>query len=298
MSLLIVGSIALDNIETPFGKVVHSLGGSAIFTSMASKNFCKSSIMGIVGKDFPKEHFMLLEENGINTQDIKVTFGKTFHWSGKYNDFNKAETLDTQLNVFANFDPQLCEDNKNCDYVFLGNIDPVLQLRVLKQMSNAKITACDTMNFWISGSKSKLLEVINNVDILFINEDELRMLTGVHNIFEAAQKAKELNPKLIVVKRGEYGSFAYSDEFIFFAPVYPVRKVVDPTGAGDSFAGGFMGYLASAGNFEETTIKNAMIYGTVTASFNVESFSVDRLKKISIDDILARKEIIERSIRF
>lgn len=298
MSLLIVGSIALDNIETPFGKVVHSLGGSAIFTSMASKNFCKSSIMGIVGKDFPKEHFMLLEENGINTQDIKVTFGKTFHWSGKYNDFNKAETLDTQLNVFANFDPQLCEDNKNCDYVFLGNIDPVLQLRVLKQMNNAKITACDTMNFWISGSKSKLLEVINNVDILFINEDELRMLTGVHNIFEAAQKAKELNPKLIVVKRGEYGSFAYSDEFIFFAPVYPVRKVVDPTGAGDSFAGGFMGYLASAGNFEETTIKNAMIYGTVTASFNVESFSVDRLKKISIDDILARKEIIERSIRF
>ena len=298
MSLLIVGSIALDNVETPFGKVVHSLGGSAIFTSMASKNFCKSSIMGIVGKDFPKEHFMLLEENGINTQDIKVTFGKTFHWSGKYNDFNKAETLDTQLNVFANFDPQLCEDNKNCDYVFLGNIDPVLQLRVLKQMNNAKITACDTMNFWISGSKSKLLEVINNVDILFINEDELRMLTGVHNIFKAAQKAKELNPKLIVVKRGEYGSFAYSDEFIFFAPVYPVRKVVDPTGAGDSFAGGFMGYLASVGNFKETTIKNAMIYGTVTASFNVESFSVDGLKKISIDDILARKEIIERSIRF
>lgn len=298
MSLLIVGSIALDNIETPFGKVVLSLGGSAIFTSMASKNFCKSSIIGIVGKDFSKEHFLLLEENGINTQDIKVTFGKTFQWSGKYNDFNKAETLDTQLNVFANFDPQLCEDNKNCDYVFLGNIDPVLQLRVLRQMNNAKITACDTMNFWISGSKSKLLEVINNVDILFINEDELRMLTGVHNIFEAAQKAKELNPKLIVVKRGEYGSFAYSDEFIFFAPVYPVRKVVDPTGAGDSFAGGFMGYLASTGNFKETTIKNAMIYGTITASFNVESFSVNRLKKISIDDILARKEIIEKSIRF
>ncbi|RLC56988.1 MAG: sugar kinase [Candidatus Cloacimonadota bacterium] len=298
MSLLIVGSIALDNVETPHGNVVHSLGGSAIFTSMVSKNFCKSNIVGIVGEDFPKEHFALLAGNDIDTKDLKVIPGKTFHWSGKYSDYNKAETLDTQLNVFANFDPQLCEDNKNCDYLFLGNIDPVLQLRVLKQMNNAKITACDTMNFWISGSKSKLLEVINNVDILFINEDELRMLTGVHNIFEAAQKAKELNPKLIVVKRGEYGSFAYSDEFIFFAPVYPVRKVVDPTGAGDSFAGGFMGYLASAGNFEETTIKNAMIYGTVTASFNVESFSVDKLKKIGIDDILARKEIIERSIRF
>ncbi|MCD6177335.1 MAG: sugar kinase, partial [Candidatus Cloacimonetes bacterium] len=289
-------SIALDNVETPYGKVVHSLGGSAIFTSMASKNFCKSNIVGIVGEDFPKEHLKLLADNEIDTQDLKVVSGKTFHWVGKYNDLNKAETLNTQLNVFADFDPQLCEENKNCDYLFLGNIDPILQLRVLKQMDKTKLTACDTMNFWISGSRSKLVEVIKNVDILFINEDELRMLTNVHNIFEAAQKAKEIGPKLIVVKRGEYGSFAYSDEFIFFASVYPVRKVIDPTGAGDSFAGGFMGYLASIGNFEETTIKNAMIFGTVTASFNVESFSVDRLKEISIDDILARKKILGKSI--
>ena len=298
MSLLIVGSIALDNVETPFGKVVKSLGGSAIFTSMASKNFCRSSIVGIVGEDFPEEHFELLAENNINTKDLKVTSGKTFHWSGKYNDLNKAETLDTQLNVFADFNPQLCEDNKNCDYLFLGNIDPVLQLRVLKQMNNAKITACDTMNFWISGSRSKLIEVINNVDILFINEDELRMLTEVHNIFEAAQIAKEMGPKLIVIKRGEYGSFAYSNEFIFFVPVYPITKVFDPTGAGDSFAGGFMGYLASVENFEENTIKNAMIFGTVTASFNVESFSVDKLKKINMDDILTRKNELRKSILF
>ncbi len=298
MSLLIVGSIALDNIETPFGKVDLSLGGSAIFTSMASKNFCKSSIVGIVGDDFPKKYFELLGKNEIDTQDLKLAPGRTFHWSGKYNDLNKAETLDTQLNVFADFDPQLCDDNKKCDYLFLGNIDPVLQLKVLEQMDNTKITACDTMNFWISGAKSKLLKVINNVDILFINEDELRMLTDVQNIFEAAKKAKKMGPQLIVVKRGEYGSFAYSDEFIFFAPVYPVRKVIDPTGAGDSFAGGFMGYLASQGNFEEITIKNAMIFGTITASFNVESFSVDRLKEISMNDILARKEVIEKSIRF
>ena len=297
MSLLIVGSIALDNVETPFGKVIHSLGGSAIFTSMVSKNFCKSSVVGIVGEDFPKDHFELLAENEINTEDLMVVPGKTFHWSGKYNDLNKAETLDTQLNVFADFNPELCENNKNCDYVFLGNIDPVLQLRVLKQMDSAKVIACDTMNFWISGSRPKLLEVIDNVDILFINEDELRMLTGLQNIFEAVQKAKEMGPKLIVVKRGEYGSFAYSDDFIFFAPVYPVKKVIDPTGAGDSFAGGFMGYLTSIGNFEETTIKNAMIYGTVTASFNVESFSIDRLREISMKDILARKEIMERSIQ-
>ena len=296
MSLLIVGSVAMDKIETPYGKVDHSLGGSAIFTSMASKNFCKSSIVGIVGEDFPKEHFDLLIKNKIDTQDLKLISGRTFHWSGKYNDLNKAETLDTQLNVFADFDPQLCDDNKKCDYVFLGNIDPVLQLKVLKQMNNTKITACDTMNFWISSVKSKLLEVINNVDILFINEDELRMLTDIYNIFNAANKAKEMGPKLVVVKRGEYGSFAYADDFIFFTPVYPVKKVIDPTGAGDSFAGGFMGYLASVGNFEETTIKNAMIFGTVTASYNVESFSVDRLKEINMTDILARKEKIERSI--
>ncbi len=298
MSLLIVGSIALDNVETPFGKVIHSLGGSAIFTSMASKNFCKSSVVGIVGEDFPKEHFELLAENEINTKDLMVVPGKTFHWSGKYNDLNKAETLDTQLNVFADFNPKLCNNNKNCEYVFLGNIDPVLQLRVLKQIDRTKVIACDTMNFWISGSKPALLEVIDNVDILFINEDELRMLTGVQNVFEAVQKAKEMGPELIVVKRGEYGSFAYSNDFIFFAPVYPVKKVIDPTGAGDSFAGGFMGYLTSVGNFEETTIKNAMIYGTVIASFNVESFSIDRLREISMNDILARKEIMERSIRF
>jgi len=298
MSLLIVGSIALDNVETPYGKVVNSLGGSAIFTSMASKNFCRSSIVGVVGKDFPKKHFELLTKNEIITKDLKVVSGKTFHWSGKYNDLNKAETLDTQLNVFADFDPQLCEENKNCDYLFLGNIDPVLQLRVLKQMNDTKITACDTMNFWITGAEADLIEVIKNVDILFINEDELRMLTNVHNIFEAAQKAREMGPKLIVVKRGEYGSFAYSDDFIFFTPVYPVRKVIDPTGAGDSFAGGFMGYLASIGNFEETTIKNAMIFGTITASFNVESFSVDRLKEININDIITRKEVLGKSILF
>jgi len=297
MSLLIVGSIALDNVETPYGKVEQSLGGSAIFTSMASKNFCKSSIVGIVGEDFPQEHYDLLKKNKISTKDLKSVPGRTFHWSGKYNDINKAETLDTQLNVFADFDPQLCDENKKCDYLFLGNIDPVLQLRVLKQLKETKVTACDTMNFWISGARDKLMEVISMVDILFINEDELRMLTNIQNIFRAAEAAKKMGPKFIVVKRGEYGSFVYSNEFIFFTPVYPVKKVIDPTGAGDSFAGGFMGYLTSVGNCNESTIKNAMIFGTITASFNVESFSVDRLREINMQDILARSEIIRRSIQ-
>jgi sugar/nucleoside kinase (ribokinase family) len=298
MSLLIVGSIALDNIETPFGKVDHSLGGSAIFTSMASKNFCKSSIVGIVGDDFPKKHFELLAKNGINTEDIKIIPGKTFQWSGKYNDLNKPETLDTQLNVFSNFDPLLSEKNKKCDYLFLGNIDPILQLKVLQQMNSPRITACDTMNFWISRSKEALLEVIKRVDILFINEEELRMLTDIRNIFKAVKKAKKLGPQLIVVKRGEYGSFAYTNDFIFFAPAFPVEEAVDPTGAGDSFAGGFMGYIAAARNFEESTIKNAMIFGTIAASFNVESFSVEKLKEIDMNDILERKELLEKSILF
>jgi len=297
MSLLIVGSIALDNVETPYGKVERSLGGSAIFTSMASKNFCKCSIVGIVGEDFPQKYFKLLKKNEIDTKDLKSVSGRTFHWSGKYNDFNKAETLDTQLNVFADFDPQLCNDSKKCAYLFLGNIDPVLQLRVLEQLKNTKITACDTMNFWISGARDKLLEVVSMVDILFINEDELRMLTSIQNIFKAAEAAKKMGPKFIIVKRGEYGSFAYSNEFIFFTPVYPVTKVIDPTGAGDSFAGGFMGYLASTGNCDEVTIKNAMIFGTITASFNVESFSIDRLREINMQDISARSEIIRRSIQ-
>lgn len=297
MSLLIVGSIALDNVKTPFGEVKKSLGGSAIYTSIVSKHFCKSHIIGIVGEDFSKDHITLLTKNNIDIKGLKVVPGKTFHWSGVYNDMNKAETLDTQLNVFANFDPELSDDNRRCEYLFLGNIDPVLQLKVLEQMNKPKITACDTMNFWISGSLSKLLEVISRVDILFINEDEIRMLTKEHNIFEASQKVLKLGPKFIVVKRGEYGSFAYAEDFIFFAPVYPVRRVVDPTGAGDSFAGGFMGYLASCGDLNETAVKNAMMFGTVTASCNVESFSIDRLQEISKDDILVRKEILERSIR-
>jgi len=298
MSLLVVGSIALDDVQTPFGKVERSLGGSAIYASMISKNFIQTNIVGIVGKDFPKEYFDLLDKNNINTKDIKVVPGKTFHWSGVYNDMNRAETIDTQLNVFADFDPQLCEDNRNCEYLFLGNIDPDLQLNVLTQMKRPKLIACDTMNFWIAGSRLKLLEVISKVNILFINEDELRMLTNEKNIFQAAQRALEYGPEYVIVKRGEYGAFAYSENYIFFMPAFPVRKVMDPTGAGDSFAGGFMGYLASCDTVNNEMIKKAMMYGTVAASFNVESFSVDRLKKISKHEILKRQKVLEKYMKF
>ena len=298
MSLVIVGSIAFDGVKTPYGEVDKVLGGSAIYASMASKHFCKTHIVGVVGEDFSKCHFDMLQKNEIGYEGLEVVPGKTFYWKGVYNDMNRAETLDTQLNVFANFDPRIPSDYRKCEYLLLGNIDPELQLRVLNQMHNTKITACDTMNFWIEGKREKLLEVIAKIDILFLNDDEVKMLTGEINIFAAAEAAGKLGPKLIVIKRGEYGSLAVTKNFIFFAPVYPVKNVIDPTGAGDSFAGGFMGHLAAHKKYNKTSIKKSMIYGAVMASFNIESFSLNRLEEIKMENIEARKESVIKSIKF
>ena len=298
MSLLIVGSIALDSVITPFGARKDILGGSTVYTSMASKSFCKTNIVGVVGEDFPNEHIELLESNKIDTEGMAIAAGKTFRWRGVYNDLNQAETLDTQLNVFAEFNPSIPDNYKKCDYVFLGNIDPVLQLSVLEQMQNPKITACDTMNFWISGKKAALLKVIKKVDILFINEEEIKMLIGEANIFQAAEIALTHGPRLVVIKCGGHGSVCLGEDFIFFAPVYPVKKAVDPTGAGDSFAGGFMGYLAQKDNFARNTIRQAMIYGTIMASFCVESFSLERIKEITTEMIEFRKAEIRESVIF
>jgi len=298
MSLLIVGSIALDTVFTPFGEREDILGGSTVYTSMASKNFCQTNIVGVVGEDFPKEHIELLKSNDIDTEGMEIVPGKTFRWKGVYNDLNRAETLDTQLNVFAEFNPRIPENYKKCDYVFLGNIDPVLQLRVLDQMQNPEVTACDTMNFWISGKKDALLKVIKKVDILFINEEEIKMLIDESNIYQAAEIALSFGPKIVVIKCGEHGSVCIGENFIFFAPVYPVKKAIDPTGAGDSFAGGFMGYLARKDNFNRDTIRNAMIYGTIMASFCVESFSLERVKEVTSEMIEIRKKEIRESVIF
>jgi sugar/nucleoside kinase (ribokinase family) len=298
MSLVIVGSIAFDGVKTPYGEVNKVLGGSAIYASMASKYFCKTNIVGVVGEDFPKCHFDMLQKNNIGYEGLEIVPGKTFYWKGIYNDMNRAETLDTQLNVFANFDPKIPSDYRKCEYLLLGNIDPELQLQVLDQMDNTKKIACDTMNFWIEGKREKLVEVISKIDILFINDDEVKMLTGENNIFVAAEAAGKLGPQLIVIKRGEYGSIAVAKDFIFFVPVYPVKNVIDPTGAGDSFAGGFMGYLAAQKKYNKTAIKNAMIYGTVMASFNIQSFSLNKLREINLKDIKARKESVIKSIKF
>ena len=298
MKLVIVGSVALDAVKTAYGEVDCVLGGSAVYASIASINFCETGIVGVVGKDFPSEHIELLKEDGICLEGLQKKAGKTFFWRGVYNDLNNAETLDTQLNVFADFNPIIPENYQNCDFLFLGNIDPVLQMQVLDQVKNPVLTAIDTMNFWITGKRTELLKVIKRIDVLFINEEEIRMLTEEKNILKAAQIALEMGPKLIVIKRGEYGALAYSKDFFFFSPVYPVLDVVDPTGAGDSFAGGFMGYLAASGKVDYPEIKKAMMYGTVTASLTVEDFGLNKLKNADRKFIEARLQKLRKYVEF
>ncbi|MCD4829226.1 MAG: sugar kinase [Candidatus Cloacimonetes bacterium] len=288
MSLVIVGSVALDSVKTPFGEVDEALGGSAMYASMAAKNFCRTRIVGVVGEDFPQQHLDLLASHGIDAQGLARVPGRTFRWTGAYSDLNVAETLDTQLNVFASFKPELPDSYRKVPIVFLGNIDPSLQMRVLGQATGAQTIALDTMNFWISGAREKLLEVIRKVHILFINEDELRQLTGERNLFAAAARVREMGARWIVVKQGEYGAMAVGPDFLFFAPPYPLGKVVDPTGAGDSFAGGCLGAIAEAGGLSPSGLRRGMLYGTVMASFNIENFSLDRLATVDRTAIDAR----------
>ncbi|HNX00585.1 MAG TPA: PfkB family carbohydrate kinase [Candidatus Cloacimonadota bacterium] len=298
MSLVVVGSIALDTISTPAGSITEALGGSAVYASLAARHFCKTHIVGVVGEDFPVQSMQMLSNKGINTDGIEVRMGKTFRWKGEYQQWNQALTHDTQLNVFADFDPQLPSECKACEFLLLGNIHPELQLNVLSQIGSHRLSSCDTMNYWIDRAYIQLLEVIRKVDIVFINEDELRLLTKIENVYSAAQQVLELGPQLVIVKRGEYGSVAVGRNFLFFAPVYPVKNMVDPTGAGDSFAGGFMGYLAQVGRFDDQSIREATIYGTIMASYNVSSFSTDVLESVSKKDIETRKSEIRNWVIF
>ncbi|HOV16443.1 MAG TPA: PfkB family carbohydrate kinase [Candidatus Cloacimonadota bacterium] len=285
MSLVIVGSIGLDTIETPKGKVTDALGGSAVYGSLAASYFTRVHTVGVVGSDFPNEHIELLKRHGIEVDGLEIREGNTFRWSGKYEDWNQAQTLDTQLNVFGDFNPILPQDCLHCQTILLGNIHPDLQLQVLKQIKNYRIVACDTMNYWINGTRERLQEVIKRVDIVFINEEELKLYTNEQNVFQAADLVLAQGPKLLVLKRGEYGSVLIGKEFLFFAPAYPVREVKDPTGAGDSFAGGFMGYMDQAGEFTPKNLKEAVLYGTVMAALNVSEFSVEKLTDHSLEHI-------------
>ena len=299
MRLLIIGSIALDTVENFYGKVEDALGGSAVYASVAASNFCdKVSIVGVVGKDFPDEYLDLLQKKGIDTKGLEIANGKTFRWKGRYENLNEAITLQTSLNVFANFSPKIPEKYKSYEYILLGNIDPDLQINVISQLKKPKIIAADTMNFWIQSKNESLKKLLKMIDILFINEDEIKMLTHETSTFDAAEKTFKMGPKIIIIKRGEYGSLAIVKDFLFFAPIYPVKKVIDTTGAGDSFAGGFMGYLTGENKLNEQTLKKATIYGTITASFNIEGFSLDKLQNINFEMINSRKNEIQRFVEF
>lgn len=299
MSLLVVGSVAFDSVETPFGKAEEVLGGSATYFSTSASYFTDVKLVAVVGDDFPEEHVDFLKSREIDVKGLQKSSGKTFRWKGRYDfDLNQAHTLDTQLNVFASFKPQIPEEYKDAEYVFLANIDPVLQLEVLKQVRKPKFVACDTMNFWIEGKPDELKETLKHVDLLTINEGEARELAKEPNLVLAAKKILSYGPKTLIVKRGEYGSLMFSDSGIFSAPAYPLESVFDPTGAGDSFAGGFMGYLSNIGNISDGSIRQAIIFGSVMASFNVEDFSLNGMKNLNYKEIEDRFKEFKRLTHF
>lgn len=290
MSIVVVGSVALDSVETPLGKVENALGGSATYFSVAASFFTKNvKLVAVVGDDFPQEHVDFLRSREIDLEGLEQVEGKTFHWSGRYGiSLSGAETLSTELNVFEKFSPKVPESYKNAKYLFLANINPELQIDVLKQINNADLVVCDTMNLWISERREKLLEVIKHVDILVLNDAEARQLTGENKVDMSARKILECGPKRVIIKKGEHGAMTLSESSYFSAPAYPLKSVFDPTGAGDTFAGGFMGYLASTDEVSEINIRKAIIYGTVLASFDVEDFSLNRQRNLTRDEIESR----------
>lgn len=299
MCLLIVGSVAYDSIKTPFGEAEKVLGGSASYASVAASFFNSVNLVAVVGEDFPKSEVEFFNSRNINTDGLNIKPGKTFFWKGEYGyDMNDAHTLDTQLNVFADFQPILKDEYKNSEYVFLANIDPEIQLNILEQMNKPKFVALDTMNLWINIKKEKLIEVISKVDILFINESEIKQLTGEFNIIKAANKVFEYGLKYLVIKRGEYGILFFEKDKIFSLPAYPLEIVKDPTGAGDSFAGGFMGYLSKIDKIDEPSLRKSAVIGTMMASINVEDFSLNRFKETTSDLIFQRLVEFRKILNF
>jgi sugar/nucleoside kinase (ribokinase family) len=299
MSILVVGSVAFDSVKTPFGEVKEILGGSATYFSVAASFFSPVKLVAVVGDDFGEENLEVFEKHSVDTDGLKHVPGRTFRWSGEYGfALNEAKTLETQLNVFESFRPEIPEAYRHSEYVFLGNIDPILQREVLQQVSKPKLVACDTMNYWIQSKPDELKKTLALVDILIINDSEARMMTNESNLTKAAKQIRSWGPKALVVKKGEYGVAMFMDGSIFGAPAYPLEEVFDPTGAGDSFAGGFVGYLAKAGRFDEPIIRKAVIYGSVMASFDVEDFSLNRLQTLSPSQIQERYRAFKHLTHF
>jgi sugar/nucleoside kinase (ribokinase family) len=300
MSVLVVGSVALDSVETPFGKAEHVLGGSGTFFSASASHLAPVQLVGVIGTDFPVDELRRrLSGRPIDLAGLECAEGASFRWRGRYrHDLNMAETLETHLGVFSNFRPKIPEKFRSAPFVFLGNIDPRLQLEVLEQVAKPKLVACDTMNFWIESRRPDLMALLEQVDLITLNDAEARQLTDEYNLVRAARWIMAHGPRHVVIKKGEHGAFMFTHENIFFAPAYPLESVFDPTGAGDSFAGGFMGYLARSGDLSEQNLRRAVVYGSAMGSFAVEKFSIDRLLEITSDDIRRRVTDFHRLVVF
>jgi sugar/nucleoside kinase (ribokinase family) len=300
MSLLVVGSVAFDAVETPFGKRDKMLGGSAAHFSISASYFTNVRVVGVVGGDFSSEDEKVLRRHNVDLTDLeRIPDGKTFRWQGRYEfDLNTAHTLDTQLNVFADFKPKLSEAAKQSRLVFLGNIQPELQREVREQIKDAELVALDTMNLWINIARDALLEAIRSVNVVIINDAEARQLADEPNLIKAARKVLSWGPKALIVKRGEYGAALFTKQTYFAIPAYPLESVFDPTGAGDTFAGGFMGYMASQETLDEAAMRRAMIFGSVMASFNVEEFGTERVQRLTHDEINERFRAFKQMTHF
>jgi len=302
LTVLVVGSLALDSVQTPFGSVDDVLGGAASYFSLAASTFTNVQLVGVIGADFPQPNLDMLTTRPIDLHGLqRIQNGKTFRWAGRYDyDLNVAHTLDTQLNVFADFDPRLPEQYRETEYVYLANIQPSLQLNVLEQVRRPRFVGLDSMNFWIGNPETRgdLTRVIERVTAVFMNDAEIRQYTGTNHLLQAAREILELGPRVVLIKKGEHGAMAVSREGVFVIAAYPLEEVKDPTGAGDSFAGGFMGHLAESGDTSWDGIRRAMAYGSVVASFAVEDFSVQRLIDLTRDDLRARLQLLREVTSF
>ncbi len=289
MSILVVGSAALDTVETPFGTVEDALGGSAIYFSAAASYFAPVNLVAVVGDDFPKEKIEFLKKKNVDFSGLEVADGKTFRWGGKYGfDLNDRDTLFTQLNVFEKFEPKIPDSYKNSEYIFLANIGPELQMDVLKQIQSPKLVALDTMNYWIGGDLPALRETLKHVDVLIVNDSEVRQLAYEANLVKASKIVQEMGPKTLIIKKGEHGALLITRDSFFWAPAYPLEFIYDPTGAGDTFAGGFMGYMAKSDDISIDNLKRAVVFGSTMASFCVEKFSLERLENLTEEEIRKR----------
>ncbi|MFL5562549.1 MAG: PfkB family carbohydrate kinase [Gemmatimonadaceae bacterium] len=294
-----MGSVALDSVETPFGKAENVLGGSGTFFSAAASLLTPVQLVGVVGNDYPMDQLTALARRGVDITGVEQADGSSFRWRGRYrHDLNSAETIETHLGVFSHFSPKIPAQFKNAPFVFLANIDPRLQLDVLQQVQKPTLVACDTMNFWIESRRSDLLALLEHVDLITVNDGEARQLTEKANLVRAAKWILERGPRYVIIKKGEHGAFMFTRESVFFAPAYPLESVFDPTGAGDSFAGGFMGYLARTGDVSEANMRRAMIYGAALGSFAVEKFSIQRLLEVTPADIATRVAEFRQLVAF